>query len=138
MGVATGKPSYCMGPLECQEANAYLTNIKHHFRNIESNMPYRFGCLSEDATHILYLPGRLLGYATRERLWGQFLVDHIQPPSGKDTTVFEQVLLEPTYKTLIEAVFDWTNPSASDDMFGPKKGLVLLFHGMCKPNRFNI
>jgi SpoVK/Ycf46/Vps4 family AAA+-type ATPase len=91
----------------------------------------------EDDTHQLF-PPRLLGYATREKLWGQFAVDFTSQARGKNRKPFEADLqLEPKYKEMIEALVD-SHESNTDrdkqlqvkDVVPDKgKGLVLLLHG---------
>ncbi|RFU26079.1 hypothetical protein B7463_g10249, partial [Scytalidium lignicola] len=84
--------------------------------------------------NMLLLPGRLLGYATRERVWGQFFVKLILPSSGKNPRIFrENLQLEHTYKDLIEALFASHLPmqdhQLEDVKIGQGGGSILLLHG---------
>jgi hypothetical protein len=90
---------------------------------------------------ILY-PPRLLGYSTKEKIWGQFSVSNttnVKPPS---LTLFEDSLqLDSKYKKMIQSLVkdhgslkgDSKNSSkvrVKDVVDGKGKGLVLLFHGI--------
>ncbi|KAI1337337.1 hypothetical protein F5Y15DRAFT_418099 [Xylariaceae sp. FL0016] len=83
---------------------------------------------------VVILPPRVLGYATREKLWGQFFVDFTEPPPKKETKQFEQHLqLQQEYKDLIWALVnshEKGRTSQVEDIVSEKgKGLVLLLHG---------
>lgn len=85
------------------------------------------------------LPSRLLGYATREKVWGQFAVDNIQDTPDQDWKPFRQDLqLSQKYKDMIEALVESHKSSADYDeklqvekdvVRDKGRGLVLLFHG---------
>ncbi|CAG8955733.1 hypothetical protein HYFRA_00010999 [Hymenoscyphus fraxineus] len=93
----------------------------------------------KDDTHQLF-PPRLLGYATNEKVWGQFAVDFTEEAPAKDTKPFREVLqLDPKYKEMIEALVDSHEKIAAtknkkqsqveDVVQGKGLGLVLLLHG---------
>lgn len=93
----------------------------------------------EDDTHQLF-PPRLLGYATKEKMWGQFAVDHTEEAPVKDTKPFrEDLQLDPKYKDMIEALVDSHEKTTAtrkekqlqvrDVVQGKGRGLVLLLHG---------
>lgn len=92
----------------------------------------------EDDTHQLF-PPRLLGYATREKMWGQFAVEFTQQALPKSSTAFKDDLqLEPQYKDMIEALVESQYSTAArekqagvvkDVVEGKGEGLVLLLHG---------
>lgn len=91
----------------------------------------------EDDNHQLF-PPRLLGYATREKLWGQFAVDNIRKAPSQDWKPFRDDLQLPTkYKDMIEALVASHEPTTErDEQLQVKdvvpdkgRGLVLLLHG---------
>jgi hypothetical protein len=94
--------------------------------------------LQENDNYLLF-PPRLLGYATQEKIWGQFSVDNTREPPGKMTTKFRDNLqLDVKYKNLIEALVDSHESNLErakelqvrDGVQNKGKGLVLLLHGM--------
>jgi len=100
----------------------------------------------EENDNYLLFPPRLLGYATQEKIWGQFSVDNTKEPPGKMTTKFHDDLqLDVKYKNLIEALVS----SHESNLEGAKerqvrdvvqnkgKGLVLLLHGMFQIAEFS-
>ena len=100
------------------------------WRDIFANHPRQH----EVDENILLLPGRVLGYATGEKLWGQFSVDLMRSPRAKCTDVFETHLqLEWVYKRLLKALFSFqeepSRQKLTDVVEGRRRGLVLLFHG---------
>ena len=89
--------------------------------------------------HLLY-PPRLLGYSTREKIWGQFNVDKTTDVPPLSVNLFKDKLeLDQKYKSMIQAlVYEHGRKGAQDDPNRVKikdvvkdkgKGLVLLFHG---------
>lgn len=91
----------------------------------------------EDDSHQL-LPPRLLGYATREKLWGQFAVELTNDAPGKNPKPFRDDLkLDLKYKDMIEALVGEHESSSAkakqlqiQDVVQDKgRGLVLLLHG---------
>lgn len=96
--------------------------------------------VEEDDNYPLF-PPRLLGYATREKVWGQFAVDHTNLPPGKKTSKFQNDLqLDQKYKDIIEALVasHESNQETKQDkeqqvrdvVQNKGKGLVLLLHGI--------
>ncbi|KAJ2989127.1 hypothetical protein NUW58_g3627 [Xylaria curta] len=87
--------------------------------------------------NILMLPPRILGYATREKMWAQFSVDSAEEPAGKNPENFEKNLqLDQTYKDLIEALVEshqvnqaTATKQVKDFVDDKGRGLVLLLHG---------
>ena len=91
--------------------------------------------LDKKDDNFLVLPPRILGYATREKIWGQFCLDWTQPPAGKQPDKFRKDLqLNDKYKNLIEALVTShaQNQPVKDVVKGKGKGLVLLLHGECR------
>lgn len=90
-----------------------------------------------DNDNFLIFPPRVLGYATREKLWGQFDLSDMKPPLGKNVELFDTHLqLHQKYKTLIKALVQSHELSNNtpgkqvEDVVQDKgKGLVLLLHG---------
>lgn len=93
--------------------------------------------LDPENNNFVIFPPRVLGYATREKVWGQFELKSMQEPLGKQGGKFDDDLqLDPKYKTLIKALVQSHERSNSnsgtqvEDVVNDKgKGLVLLFHG---------
>jgi len=91
--------------------------------------------LNPEDKNFLLLPPRLLGYATREKVWAQFSIRSIKPTQGKQPKKFQDILqLVPKYKKLIEALvasYDLKRANQVPDVIQDKgTGLALLFHGM--------
>ena len=100
--------------------------------------------MEERPDDFLIIPPRVLGYSTKEKLWGQFSIEkkHFLPPAGKEPKKFrEDLQLDQKYKDLIEALVRSHEISQIEtktgsrsrqvkDMVNEKgKGLVLLLHG---------
>jgi hypothetical protein len=89
---------------------------------------------------ILY-PPRLLGYSTKEKIWGQFSVTGTSDVKPPKSTLFEDSLqLDEKYKGMIQALVKdhgglkggsqrSDKVRVKDMVDGKGKGLVLLFHG---------
>jgi hypothetical protein len=88
----------------------------------------------------LLYPPRILGYSTREKIWGQFNVDHTSDVPDPSISLFKEKLqLDENYKSMIQALVEehGTRGSQNDpdrvkvkDVVEDKgKGLVLLLHG---------
>lgn len=93
------------------------------------------GKLNPANKNCLCFPPRILGYATREKVWGQFSLQSIRPPAKLTLDIFEERLqLDRKYKNLIQALVrsQMLNKHAdmSDIVAGKGQGLVMLFHGM--------
>ena len=160
MNAVAAKPLYRMGALECVLAapcSADLRIGEYFPKDLEAYW---------QATNDLYLlfPRRVLGYATNEKVWGQFLVDGVEEPLDKNASIFEHVQLDPTYKTLIKSIFNWEERKSIDfrgdsasseersndldssrdstqsgvDLVKQRRGPVLLFHGTYEPSRITI
>jgi hypothetical protein len=93
----------------------------------------------EENENYLLFPPRLLGYATQEKVWGQFSVDNTKKPPGKMPKKFhEDLQLDEKYKDLIEALVASHESNqerakelqVKDVVQNKGKGLVLLLHGM--------
>ena len=93
----------------------------------------------------LLFPPRLLGYSTKEKMWGQFGVDQTKPAPGKKQEMFDQKLqLEPRYKQMIQALVQehvgggevkpGERTQVEDIVKDKGKGLVLLLHGRSNHN----
>ncbi len=60
-----------------------------------------------DMNDLLIMPPRVLGYSTKEKIWGQFFVSSILPAEGKQPAKFRKDLqLDDKYKELIEALVE--------------------------------
>jgi SpoVK/Ycf46/Vps4 family AAA+-type ATPase len=87
--------------------------------------------------NFVIFPPRVLGYATREKVWGQFGLDLLSERPGRQPEKFDSNLqLDPKYKTLIKALVQSHEQAAEhngkqvEDVVQDKgKGLVLLLHG---------
>ncbi|RYP83495.1 hypothetical protein DL770_005385 [Monosporascus sp. CRB-9-2] len=84
--------------------------------------------------NFLLLPPRILGYATQEKVWAQFLIDSVKPGGGKLPQKFRDILqLDETYKGLIESlVMSFSRDSdkqVADVVEGKGRGLCILLHG---------
>lgn len=96
--------------------------------------------LEEDTDTYQLFPPRILGYATREKMWGQFSVEIAgSAPSINRKPFREDLQLDAQYKDMIEALVNDHQFSAAlrdeivqnveDVVKGKGEGLVLLFHG---------
>jgi SpoVK/Ycf46/Vps4 family AAA+-type ATPase len=93
--------------------------------------------LDPDDDNYLIFPPRVLGYATREKVWGQFNTNSMSDRPDKMPDKFDKDLqLDDKYKTLIKALVQSHELTASksgqqieDVVQGKGKGLVLLLHG---------
>jgi SpoVK/Ycf46/Vps4 family AAA+-type ATPase len=87
--------------------------------------------------NFVIFPPRVLGYATREKVWGQFNLNLMKEPLGKREDLFDTHLqLDADYKSLIRALVQSHELANSqmgkqvEDVVEDKgKGLVLLLHG---------
>lgn len=87
--------------------------------------------------NFVIFPPRVLGYATREKLWGQFNLELMaNRPERQPEKFNENLQLDPKYKNLIRALVE-SHELASNKHVGQVKdivqdkgkGLVLLLHG---------
>jgi hypothetical protein len=89
---------------------------------------------------LLLYPPRILGYSTREKIWGQFNVDKTTDGPSPSLSVFKDKLqLDQKYKSMIQALVeehgtgevqnDPKRVKVRDVVKNKGKGLVLLFHG---------
>ncbi|KAK3319660.1 putative 26S protease regulatory subunit [Cercophora scortea] len=107
------------------------------FSHLISTMDIDVEELDPDNDNFVIFPPRVLGYATREKVWGQFNLDLMKKPLGVQADKFDDNLqLDPKYKTLIKALVESHMESNSkfvaqvEDVVEEKgKGLVLLLHG---------
>ena len=101
-------------------------------KNVDLEAP-----LDAENENFLVFPPRVLGYATREKVWGQFDLKSMKEPFGKQPDKFNDNLqLDPKYKRLIKALVqshELSNTTVGthiEDVVEEKgKGLVLLLHG---------
>jgi len=100
----------------------------------------------EENDNYLLFPPRLLGYATQEKVWGQFSVDNTKKPPGKMPKKFhENLQLDEKYKDLIEALVGSHESNqerakelqVKDVVQNKGKGLVLLLHGRFQAPQFS-
>lgn len=90
--------------------------------------------LDPDNDDFLVTPPRLLGYATRQRIWGQISLDGAKPAKKPDETTFmKELQLDTRYKTMILSLVkshtDKKDQPVRDLVDNKGKGLVLLLHG---------
>ncbi|GAB1319609.1 Transitional endoplasmic reticulum ATPase 1 [Madurella fahalii] len=93
--------------------------------------------LDEADDNYLIFPPRILGYATREKVWGQFSLDFVSDRAEKQPDKFNDNLqLDAKYKRLIKALVQSHELNTTErgkqveDVVQDKgKGLVLLLHG---------
>jgi hypothetical protein len=90
---------------------------------------------------LLLYPPRVLGYSTKEKIWGQFSVDETRKVPDKDASLFQEKLqLDQNYKNMIQALVEEHGDRLDKDSDGSRvkvkdvvenkgKGLVLLLHG---------
>jgi hypothetical protein len=118
------------------------------------NEPYMVGELDKDKVtgrgeesskdpepkdDFLLYPPRVLGYSTKEKIWGQFGVAQTAKVKEPDREMFDDKLqLDKRYKRMIDALVkdhgkrrDKNNhrKEVEDIVDNKGKGLVLLFHG---------
>jgi hypothetical protein len=136
---AGGNRSYALGELDYGYVEEPSIEADEIFsRNLTEAQAV--AALEEDLADMLILPPRFLGYATREKLWGQFFVDTTKEPPGRNPKAFRADLqLAKKYKDLIEALVESheqredTSGRGStrivDVVHEKGKGLVLLLHG---------
>ncbi|RYP56141.1 hypothetical protein DL771_012086 [Monosporascus sp. 5C6A] len=84
--------------------------------------------------NFLLLPPRILGYATQEKVWAQFLINSVKPGGGKQPQKFRDALqLDENNKHLIESlVMSFSRDSDKqlvDIVEGKGRGLSILLHG---------
>ena len=93
----------------------------------------------KDVDDYALLPHRALGFALNGKLWGQFLIDEIEPDTEMGTDVFKEELVFPegkgdknkeVLKDLIENHGNQSFSRITDFVGGKGQGLVLLFHGL--------
>ncbi|KAK3984333.1 transitional endoplasmic reticulum ATPase 1 [Cladorrhinum sp. PSN332] len=93
--------------------------------------------LDPENDNFLIFPPRVLGYASREKIWGQFFLGSKKPRPPKQREKFaENLQLDDKYKNLIDALVQSHENSGEsgqkqvEDLVQDKgKGLVLLLHG---------
>lgn len=90
--------------------------------------------LDPNNDNFLVTPPRLLGYATRQRIWGQICLDWAAPKKPADKEVFLRKLqLNSRDKnmvlSLVEAHMESKEKKVKDIVENKGKGLVLLLHG---------
>jgi hypothetical protein len=86
----------------------------------------------------LLYPPRILGYSTREKIWGQFNVDKTTDVPDPSMSLFKEKLqLDEDYKIMIQALVEEHGArggqkdrlKVKDVVEDKGKGLVLLLHG---------
>ncbi|KAL1857461.1 hypothetical protein Daus18300_010325 [Diaporthe australafricana] len=90
--------------------------------------------LDPNNDNFLVTPPRLLGYATRQRIWGQICLDWAEPKKKADQQVFlEKLQLNSRDKnmilSLVVAHMKTKEKKVKDIVENKGKGLVLLLHG---------
>jgi hypothetical protein len=82
---------------------------------------------------MLLYPPRILGYSTKEKIWGQFCVDNTEAAAPPSETLFKDNLqLDEEYKSMIEALVkehganrdDSDNVEVKDFIKNKGRGLV--------------
>ncbi len=135
--LAHHKRIYPLGEMENYDAEEPATETEDVFGGLVEE-EVRLNGLDEKNNDFLIIPPRVLGYSTKEKLWGQFGIVSILPPEGKQPHKFrENLQLDDKYKELIEALVESHEANGNNgrravqDMVNDKgKGLVLLLHGM--------
>ncbi|CAN8102858.1 unnamed protein product [Discula destructiva] len=112
-----------------QTASDDATDFRAKVKLLTVNEP-----LDPNDDNFLIMPPRLLGYATRQRVWGQFSIDQARPPAKGDPQAFRHTLqLNDSYKDMIEsqvlAHMQKGKKPITDIIEEKGKGLVLLLHG---------
>lgn len=130
---STGSSSYAIGDLN----SVLIDDAPSKFDEALKENGASKENLEQHCQDFLMLPPRILGYATGEKVWGQFGLDQISSPAGKNPKKFEEdLVLDSRYKDLIEALVE-SHTASNDDRGTPikdivadkGKGLVLLLHG---------
>ncbi|RYP48369.1 hypothetical protein DL768_005738 [Monosporascus sp. mg162] len=129
---ANAHRSHALGDLEHDEIGEATDDNESSFPKLKKEDLE--GGKALDSRHMLLIPPRLLGYSTREKLWGQFTVDQTKPPPGKQPQKFEHDLkLDKKYKDLIAALVQShearRGKQVEDVVHDKGRGLVLLLHG---------
>ncbi|RYP41714.1 hypothetical protein DL769_011530 [Monosporascus sp. CRB-8-3] len=130
---ANSKSSHAIGDMDHDSVET-VGESEDPFANLS---PGEVGRVAyRDHKHILLLPGRLLGYAMREKLWGQFSVELAKPPLEKCPRAFlDRLQLEDRYKVLIQALFathearQGRNVQDADFVHELGRASVILLHG---------
>jgi len=84
--------------------------------------------------NFLLLPPRLLGYATREKVWAQFNVDKKWPAPGKQPKRFWDTLqIDRSYKNMLASLIlsrDRDLSNGIEDVMQPEGvGAIVMLHG---------
>ncbi|KAH8589629.1 P-loop containing nucleoside triphosphate hydrolase protein [Bisporella sp. PMI_857] len=80
---------------------------ENEYRFVDSKLSDMEDWMDSGGEDFLILPGRMLGYATRAKVWGQFNIDCMGPPPGKQPELLRHHLqLKKTYKSLLEALIN--------------------------------
>lgn len=109
------------------------TNLPFFIADPSDKTEEVFDVLEE--SHYLLCPPRLLGYAAKEKTWGQFRINAVKYIEGrKETSAFDKDLqLDKTYKNMIKAMVEnhsrIGDKGKADIVKGKGSGLVLLLHG---------
>lgn len=127
-----GKPDHSIYPHDTQAEPPDVTEFFQLVKNLdlESDEP-----LDPENINFLVTPPRLLGYATRQRIWGQISLDKAEPAKKPDRNVFiNELQLNNKHKTmilsLVQSHMQQKKEGLVRDLVEDKgKGLVLLLHG---------
>lgn len=126
-----GKPDHSIYPHDTQAESPEAIELLDVVRklDLESEEP-----LDPENVNFLVTPPRLLGYATRQRIWGQISLDKAEPAKKPDRKVFiDELQLNDRHKTmilsLVEAHMQKKERPVRDLVEDKGKGLVLLLHG---------
>lgn len=88
-----------------------------------------------EESKFLLCPPRAVGYATREKMWGQFKVESIKAiePRTEASAFDKDLQLDPKYKKMVKALVEnhseFSNKAKTDVVKGKGQGLVMLLHG---------
>jgi hypothetical protein len=130
----------------CKSSPLEEWTLRH---GINSTLSDHGKAFAEDERRFWFLPPRLLGFALKDKVWGQFLVDGLEhinvPPDWKGKNPFnDELQLEEGSKEMLMAYVDHhkasnrRNPElgisdvdskALDIIEGKGQGLVILLHG---------
>ena len=83
-----------------------------------------------DDPFILLLPPKILGFGLHDKKWKSLFVKYLQPVKW-NKKAFEQLVLDPTKKELIEAMvtIHLSSNMSTDVIEGKGKSLIILLHG---------
>jgi hypothetical protein len=128
---------------EISSRRSSVSSYSPSFSSLFAGKEARHGSLNEAKCHpnnihyhmtdeqAFLAPARVPGFALSAKRWAFFLVEKVREVQWRDSA-FEQLELEPTIKTTIQALVSTHNKIGSrfDDFIKEKgKGLIMLLYG---------